>query len=314
MFDFRYHVVSLAAVFLALVLGILVGVAISDPELDRRIDNAALREQVGRLQDDLDSAERRSERGQAAEDYVERTYEAVLRDRLAGKKVAVLFVGGADDGVEEAVEEVVDRAGGTLVRERAIQVPVADGIEQQLDPAESSPTNAGRALGREFVVGGETPTWDALEGQLVLQQSGSLTDEVDAVVVARTAEPQGGDTARFLRGVYEGLEGAVPAVGVEETGADPSLRPRPGRVRRLLDREQRRDARRAARARAAPRRRAAGAPLRRRRARRRPAAGGAGHCPARLVSPSPSSWRRATRRAGSATPCGRCGSSSPAPR
>jgi hypothetical protein len=224
-FDFRYHVVSLAAVFLALVLGILVGVAISDPELDRRIDNAALREQVGRLQDDLDSAELRSERGQAAEDYVERTYDAVLRDRLAGKKVAVLFVGGADDGVEEAVEEVVDRAGGTLVRERALQVPVADGIEQQLDPAESSPTDAGRALGREFVVGGETPTWDALEGQLVLQQSGSLTDEVDAVVVARTAEPQGGDTARFLRGVYEGLEGAVPAVGVEETGADPSFVP-----------------------------------------------------------------------------------------
>jgi copper transport outer membrane protein MctB len=224
-FDFRYHVASLAAVFIALVLGILVGVAISDPELDRRIDNAALREQVGRLQDDLDSAERRSVRGQAAEDYVERTYDAILRDRLAGKKVAVLFVGGANDGIEGAVEEVVDRAGGTLVRERAIQVPVADGIEQQVDPPETDPTDVGRALGREFVVGGETPTWDALEGQLVLQQSGSLADDVDAVVVARTAEPQAGDTARFLRGVYEGLEGAVPAVGVEESGADPSFVP-----------------------------------------------------------------------------------------
>ena len=225
MFDFRYHVVSLAAVFLALVLGILVGVAISDPELDRRIDNAALREQVGRLQDDLESSERRSERGQAAEDYVERTYDAILRDRLAGKKVAVLFVGGANDGIEGAVGEVVDRAGGTLVRERAIQVPVADGIERQVDPQESNPTDVGRALGREFVLGGDTPTWDALEGQLVLQQSGSLTDDVDAVVVARTADPQAGDTARFLRGVYEGLEGAVPAVGVEETGSDPSVVP-----------------------------------------------------------------------------------------
>ena len=29
MFDFRYHVASLAAVFLALVVGILVGVAVS---------------------------------------------------------------------------------------------------------------------------------------------------------------------------------------------------------------------------------------------------------------------------------------------
>ena len=35
MFDLRYHVASLAAVFLALVIGILVGVGISDP-----VDNA----------------------------------------------------------------------------------------------------------------------------------------------------------------------------------------------------------------------------------------------------------------------------------
>ena len=52
MFDLRYHVASLAAVFLALVIGILVGVGISDP-----VDNAKtglLEREVASLQKQLD--------------------------------------------------------------------------------------------------------------------------------------------------------------------------------------------------------------------------------------------------------------------
>ncbi len=41
-------------------------------------------------------------------------------------------------------------------------------------------------------------------------------------MVVRTAEPQEGPTARFLRGLYDGLDGSVPAVGVESTTATPS--------------------------------------------------------------------------------------------
>ena len=60
MFDLRYHVASLAAVFLMLVIGILIGVGISgrgfvdDAERDRlngRISD--LQEQVDRLQAEL---------------------------------------------------------------------------------------------------------------------------------------------------------------------------------------------------------------------------------------------------------------------
>src|SRR3954468_23910827 len=52
MFDLRYHVASLAAVFLALVIGILVGVGISDP-----VNNAKtglLEQRIGNLQKQLD--------------------------------------------------------------------------------------------------------------------------------------------------------------------------------------------------------------------------------------------------------------------
>jgi hypothetical protein len=46
---------------------------------------------------------------------------------------------------------------------------------------------------------------------------------VEGVVVARTVDPQAGDTARFLRGLYEGFaDTGAPAVGVEKTSDEPS--------------------------------------------------------------------------------------------
>ena len=50
MFDLRYHVASLAAVFLALIIGILVGVGISDRGLVDRTNNRLLKDRVASLQ------------------------------------------------------------------------------------------------------------------------------------------------------------------------------------------------------------------------------------------------------------------------
>jgi hypothetical protein len=223
-FDFRYHVVSLAAVVLALVLGILVGVAISDPQLADRIDKRALQDRVSRLEGDVADAQARLQEQRAAEAYVARTYDAVMHDRLAGMRIAVLVV-GSGDRIRADVVDAIDAAGGSIVRIRSIRVPVADGIEESLTPTQSSASAVGRELGSEFVSGAESPVWDELGEQLVLEQEGPFDGEVDGVVVARSADPQQGETARFLRGLYEGLEGAVPAVGVEETDTDPSLVP-----------------------------------------------------------------------------------------
>jgi hypothetical protein len=223
-FDFRYHVVSLAAVFLALVLGILVGVAISDPQLADRIDKRALQDRVSRLEGDVADAQARLQEQRAAEAYVARTYDAVMHDRLAGMRIAVLVV-GSGDRIRADVVDAIDAAGGSIVRIRSIRVPVADGIEESLTPTQSSASAVGRELGSEFVSGAESPVWDELGEQLVLEQEGPFDGVVDGVVVARSADPQQGETARFLRGLYEGLEGAVPAVGVEETDTDPSLVP-----------------------------------------------------------------------------------------
>src|SRR6266581_2139053 len=56
MFDLRYHVASLAAVFLALIIGILVGVGISDRGYVDRAQRGLLEQRIAKLQSDLKDA------------------------------------------------------------------------------------------------------------------------------------------------------------------------------------------------------------------------------------------------------------------
>ena len=230
MFDLRYHVASLTAVFLALVIGILVGVGISgrgfvtDAERDnfnRRL--AALDEQ---LQEEELAVEDLELRQEAAQEFVESAYPVLAERRLEGKNVAVLVVGSYDETLNQ-VRQAVAAADGALVRVRAVTVPIpTDEIQSALlsdaDTGEYAGADElgdlGRELGDELVDGGETPLWDLLTPDLVGQREGSSDVEADAVVVIRQAEPQQRETARFLAGLYRGLAGTGrPVVGVEPT-------------------------------------------------------------------------------------------------
>jgi hypothetical protein len=83
--------------------------------------------------------------------------------------------------------------------------------------------DVGRALATELLDGRETPLWDALGNVLVEERHGRMQLPIDGVVVARSADPQRGATARFLTGFYRGLaSGGVPAVAVEKSDQDPT--------------------------------------------------------------------------------------------
>ena len=235
MFDLRYHVASLAAVFFALVIGILVGVAMSG-----KVDDAekqALKSDVNRLEAQLNAASQSrakvSREQTALRAFVTNAYPKLIADRLHGTRVAVLFVGRVDTGVMQEIERAVSDAGGPAPRRlRALKVPIdPTNFDGRLDGDLAQYRTAGLdALGREFahelVNGGDTPAWDALTSQLVEQTAGSFRKPVDGVVVARTVKPQSGPTATFLSGVYAGLgDAAVPVVGVEPSDVSRSAVP-----------------------------------------------------------------------------------------
>jgi copper transport outer membrane protein MctB len=238
-FDLRYHVASLAAVFFALVIGILVGVALAshglgDTErsrLQREIDigNAQLQAANDRL-----TAAQEDNRADAA--FVDNAYGAVMADRLKGKHIAVLFIGSVDGTLLKSINRTLtDGNAPPRLRLRAITVPLNDGaIDHVLSGRPQLASYAGpdrlddlgRALADEFTLGGDTPIWDALQNQLVEERAGGMRRPADAVIVVRTAQPQLDGTARFLHGLYRELASEpLAVVGVEATDSKPSAVP-----------------------------------------------------------------------------------------
>jgi hypothetical protein len=232
MFDLRYHVASLAAVFLALIIGIVVGVGISGRGFVSESERSILEAQIQNLRADVAAADARARDQQVAAAYVDQTYQAVMADRLRDTGVAVVFVGSVDGRLRGSVEKAVKDASGRVLRLRALKVPVDVKEVEALLPAQRAADglrgrdhldDLGRALGQELALGGDTPLWDDLSPQLVEEQSGAMQRPARGVVVIRTATPQRGDTARFLNGFYQGLNsGGVATVGVEATKTDPS--------------------------------------------------------------------------------------------
>jgi hypothetical protein len=230
MFDLRYHVASLAAVFVALIVGILVGVGLAGSGVNKA-DLVLAQDHLKQARADRDTYKQQRDQLQRAADAFDLAYPAVVRDLLVGKRIAVFFVGNVDGGINQAIEQTLLDAGATPVaRVISLSVPVD---AQTLDNAlftkgpqfvkyvgNDKLEGLGTELGSEFAAGGQTPLWKVLGKQLIGERSGTTRQPVDGVVVVRTAAPQQGDTARFLRGFYTGLTSAdVPVVGVETTSS-----------------------------------------------------------------------------------------------
>jgi hypothetical protein len=239
MFDFRYHVASLAAVFVALVIGILVGVAISSNSSISNPERKLLEQQKAEYKSQRDAATVRlaqlADSQRAAVALAQAAYPLAMSDRLRGQRIGLVFVGPPDPRVRSLVMSTLQDANALpTVRLRSLTVPVdtaslaaALGKRPALTALVDSvqPDAIGREVGRELATGGETPVLNALSPQLVAEQSGGGKQPLDGVVLVRTADPQQGATARFLTGLYAGLGEEVPVVGVEQSGQQPSALP-----------------------------------------------------------------------------------------
>jgi hypothetical protein len=220
MFDLRYHVASLAAVFIALVIGILVGVGLSGRGLLREAERDSLEARIADLQRQSELQQARIEELSAAAEYERASYDAVMEGRLDGSSIGLVFVGPIDGAVRGNVEDALESADGVVARTRSLKVPVDESaITDALADVPNAPRqleDIGRALAREFLDGGETPLWNELDRLLVLERPVGPPGRMDGVVIARSVEPQRGATARFLAAFYNGLTSSGrAAVAVE---------------------------------------------------------------------------------------------------
>lgn len=126
MIDFRYHLVSLISVFLALAVGIVLGAG----PLQQPIGDS-LQSQVEALRTDRDSLRTEVDEARATIDelneYVTASAPDLLADSLSGESVALVSAPGADADAAASLEERVTQAGAEV----AVQLSLA---ETALDP------------------------------------------------------------------------------------------------------------------------------------------------------------------------------------
>jgi hypothetical protein len=229
MFDLRYHVASLAAVFVALIVGILVGVGLSGSGVTNKVDLRVAQAQRADAKRQRDAALAQVSQLKETEKAFELAYPALMNNLLAGKRIGVLYVGSVDGGINAAIDRTLTEAGAEPVaRTISLSVPVnaqnVDNVLFNKGPqfvkyvGNDKLQDLGNALGSEFATGGQTPLWKTLGKQLIGERNGNLRQPIDGLVVVRTVKPQQGDTAQFLEGFYDGVAaGGIPAVGVENS-------------------------------------------------------------------------------------------------
>ncbi|SEO87031.1 copper transporter [Trujillonella endophytica] len=113
MIDFRYHIVSLVAVFLAIALGIVIGTtALNGRVLDDLEDQVTgLQEDKRNLEDNTQALQARLDTGDLFEEAVG---PALVAGTLAERSVLLVLDGEVDDDAVDAVGVLIGQAGGTL--------------------------------------------------------------------------------------------------------------------------------------------------------------------------------------------------------
>ncbi|WP_298749682.1 copper transporter [uncultured Serinicoccus sp.] len=220
MIDFRYHLVSLVAVFIALAVGIVLGAGPLREGISDTIDEEVgqLRTERTELRTELDVRARQAE---AKDEAVDLLSPRGVAGTLNGTRVALVVLPGADRNHVALLEDRVAEAGGALVLEvevddsldagevdeavvdrlaSTVEVPEVRGLDQ---------TGLGALLGATLAGSdpdGDVGAWLASaeqleeEGLLDLRwqgQAAQVTDRrpPDAMVVVGGGLPEGDDDA-----------------------------------------------------------------------------------------------------------------------
>lgn len=208
MINFRYHIVSLMAVFLALAVGITLGVTLVSGEANKGLAAQAEqdRKQVQLYRDQLSRQQKLDDYRDA---YSKSVGKQVTAGMLNGTPVAVIAMPNAPRSTIRDVQQGVDDAGGTVASTTTINAEVFDSdrnaeVLKALAPfskfyqsEDSTQGKVGTVLGRALLGRNEqmadktaTDIGDSLNGSLIkLDRSSDETARLAIIVTAPTSDP-----------------------------------------------------------------------------------------------------------------------------
>ena len=132
MIDFRYHLVSLVAVFLALAIGIVLGsTELQGPAysfLDKT--TAKLQTELGQVSSQRDAAQAQASAGNA---FAATVQPAVLKDLLPGQRVLIVTEPGAQSSVISGITSAASDAGASVTGQINLQPKFFDTTDTTQD-------------------------------------------------------------------------------------------------------------------------------------------------------------------------------------
>src|SRR4051812_33618253 len=185
----RYHAASLIAVFLALAIGILIGAEFGGDALTntRRDLEHSL---VGNLQDARSRADELSGQLNRSDEFEERVFPVLIRDRLRGRRIAIVALGGLPGDITGDVEDALAPTGAKLVGVGVVREPVdvnglaGDLARTRFADLRTNPEalgELGTGLGRQLVIGGTLP--EVVRGKLFSRAGGSFGGRGGAIAL-----------------------------------------------------------------------------------------------------------------------------------
>jgi hypothetical protein len=250
--DFRYHIVSIVAIFFALGAGVVLGAGplkgtgseIVQSQADK--DRAAL-------------ADARAELIQVKaldkyrDDYVANVTAGLTDSKLAGKKIAIVTMPSADGDVTNALQDAVEKAGGQVTTRVALDGKLFDPGQRQLveplvtqlvtadiefPPDSTTYQRAGLILARGIAAKEEGKTADSESTKIISGLTGSkllslkpsqIKDRASLIMVVAAKPPTPApdsssysDAVDFIEGLDQGSAGVVVA-GTPDTAQNGGL-------------------------------------------------------------------------------------------
>ncbi|WP_329480459.1 copper transporter [Kribbella sp. NBC_01510] len=252
MIDFRYHIVSIVAIFFALGAGVVLG---SGPL--KGAGNELVQAQAEKDRQQL--ADARAELVQVKaldkyrDDFVAKVTTGLTDGKLTGKKIVVVTMPNADGDLTTSIQDELEKAGGQVTTKVALDAKLFDPGQRQLVeslvtqlvtadiqfPADSTTyQRAGLILARGVAAKEEGRTADAdstkiLSGltgaKLLSLKPSQIKDRATLFVVVAAKPPTPtpdnstyNDSVDFIQGLDEGSGGVVVA-GTPETAQNGGL-------------------------------------------------------------------------------------------
>jgi hypothetical protein len=215
MIDFRYHLVSLISVFLALAVGIVLGSSVLNGPLTRTLQHAEAN--LRSTADDLRAQNRlQASRLSGDASFVTAMAPRLLDGLLPGEQVVLVTAPGADGSVVTGVSTVIQQAGAKVAGQVGLNQQFFDtsattessltALAQQLAPAGTVVTAGASQQGGDPQLAGQSEAAAVLAAALLSREPGAVPPAQTRSILAGFAQ-QG-----YLQATPDTISAATMAV------------------------------------------------------------------------------------------------------